>query len=221
MLPFLKLRSPRPQSIKFITDFSRRTGDLEVMSKPDIHLLALCYELEIERNGGDWRIRNTPSQRGLNGEPPAKEGTAADKAATHDEVVDKLQGLTVDEHAQEAGAQEPVNEVAQEHTPEDAAQEQPHQDIAHEVAREESAQEETKDPEPQQTGAEDVAQEAPAEEDEEDDEDGWITPSNLKKHQEKDATVSGLSEPIKETLQAALLTSDFAMQNVALRINLK
>ncbi|KAK7740912.1 20S-pre-rRNA D-site endonuclease nob1 [Cytospora paraplurivora] len=220
LLPFLKLRSPRPQSIKFITDFSRRTGDLEVMSKPDIHLLALCYELEIERNGGDWRIRNNPSQRGLNGEPPAKEGTAAaEKEAPHDEVVDKLQGLTMDEHSHEAGAQEPVKDKAQENTPEDAAQEQPQQDIAHEVAQEDSAQEETQDPEPQQTGTEDVAQEPPAE-DEEDDEDGWITPSNLKKHQEKDATVSGSSEPIKETLQAALLTSDFAMQNVALRINL-
>ncbi|ROW09256.1 hypothetical protein VPNG_05813 [Cytospora leucostoma] len=203
LLPFLKLRSPRPQSIKFITDFSRRTGDLEVMSKPDIHLLALCYELEIERNGGDWRIRNNPSQRGLNGEPPAKEETAAaEKEAPHDEVVDKLQGLTIDEH-----------------TPEDAAHEPPQHDIAHEVAQEESAQEETQDPELQQTGTEDVAEEPPAV-DEEDDEDGWITPSNLKKHQEKDATVSGSSEPIKETLQAALLTSDFAMQNVALRINL-
>jgi len=53
LAPFLKLRNPRPDSIQFITGFARRTGDLQVLSKPDIHLLALTYELEIERNGGD------------------------------------------------------------------------------------------------------------------------------------------------------------------------
>lgn len=57
--------------------------------------------------------------------------------------------------------------------------------------------------------------------DDDDDDGGWITPSNLKKHQAKDAQVAAPSEAIHETLQAALLTSDFAMQNVALRINLK
>jgi RNA-binding protein NOB1 len=45
LLPFLTLRSPKPASIKVITDFARRTGDLEVLSQPDIHLMALAYEL--------------------------------------------------------------------------------------------------------------------------------------------------------------------------------
>ncbi|KAJ3571441.1 hypothetical protein NPX13_g5376 [Xylaria arbuscula] len=72
LLPFLKLRSPRPASIKFITDFARRTGDLEVLSRPDIHLMALAYELECEMNGGDWRLRNTPGQKGVNGKSPAQ-----------------------------------------------------------------------------------------------------------------------------------------------------
>lgn len=59
------------------------------------------------------------------------------------------------------------------------------------------------------------------EDDEDDDSDGWITPSNLKKHQAKEARGAAPAEIIQETLQAALLTSDFAMQNVALRVNLK
>ncbi|KAF3771380.1 D-site 20S pre-rRNA nuclease [Cryphonectria parasitica EP155] len=158
LLPFLKLRSPRPESIKFITDFSRRTGDLEVLSKPDIHLLALCYELELERNGGDWRIRKDPGQKSLNGKPPA----ANDDSTTENGGKDE----TVDETAEDPGAVEVVPD------------------------------------------------------DEDDDSDGWITPSNLKKHQAKDNQVAAPSEAIQETLQAALLTSDFAMQNVALRINL-
>src|SRR5271170_6665650 len=70
LLPFLKVRSPKPPSIKVISDFARRTGDLEVLSKPDIQILALAYELECERNHGDWRLRSTPGQKRLNGSPP-------------------------------------------------------------------------------------------------------------------------------------------------------
>jgi hypothetical protein len=70
--PFLKLRNPRPESILFVTNFARRTGDLQVLSKPDIHLLALTYDLEVERNGGDWRLRNEPNQKRVNGKPPGR-----------------------------------------------------------------------------------------------------------------------------------------------------
>jgi RNA-binding protein NOB1 len=55
-----------------VTDFSRRTGDLQVLSKPDLHLLALTYELELERNGGDWRVRKDPTQKRVNGKPPGR-----------------------------------------------------------------------------------------------------------------------------------------------------
>ena len=72
LMPFLKLRSPNPNSIKFVTDFARRTGDLAVLSKPDIQIIALAYELECERNGGDWRLRKAPGQKGVNGAPPKK-----------------------------------------------------------------------------------------------------------------------------------------------------
>ncbi|KAI7146348.1 putative 20S-pre-rRNA D-site endonuclease nob1, partial [Hortaea werneckii] len=52
------------------------------------------------------------------------------------------------------------------------------------------------------------------------DDEGWITPSNLKKKQAKDAgaAASAASEP--KTMQVGVLTSDFAMQNVILQINL-
>jgi RNA-binding protein NOB1 len=70
LLPFLTLRLPRPASVKVISDFARKTGDLEVLSRPDIHLMALAYELECERNHGDWRLRSTPGQKGLNGIKP-------------------------------------------------------------------------------------------------------------------------------------------------------
>ncbi len=70
LLPFLTLRSPKPASVKIMSDFARMTGDLEVLSRPDIHLMALAYELECERNHGDWRLRSVPGQKRLNGAPP-------------------------------------------------------------------------------------------------------------------------------------------------------
>ncbi|KAK6440054.1 20S-pre-rRNA D-site endonuclease nob1 [Oleoguttula sp. CCFEE 5521] len=68
--PFVTLRQPSPSSIKFVTDFARRTGDLDVLSKPDILIIALTYELECERNHGDCRLRRSPGQTGLNGPLP-------------------------------------------------------------------------------------------------------------------------------------------------------
>jgi RNA-binding protein NOB1 len=52
------------------------------------------------------------------------------------------------------------------------------------------------------------------------DNEGWITPSNLKKHQEKDAIGSTKPSKAPQRMEAALITSDFAMQNVLLRMNL-
>ncbi|KAJ3519741.1 hypothetical protein NM208_g14007 [Fusarium decemcellulare] len=94
LLPFVTLRSPKPESVKVIRDFARRTGDLAVLSKPDIEVLALGYELECERNGGDWRLRKTPGQKGLNGKPnkPA-EGEAEPKTEENlESAVDKRKG---------------------------------------------------------------------------------------------------------------------------------
>lgn len=58
------------------------------------------------------------------------------------------------------------------------------------------------------------------EEEASDDDGDWITPSNLKKHQTQDLNTSTPTQPALKTLQAAVLTSDYAMQNVALRMNL-
>lgn len=230
LLPFLTLRNPRPDSIRFVTDFSRRTGDLEVMSKPDIHLLALTYELELERNGGDWRIRKDPGQKGLNGKPPTA-STGKDEGATvpveeqvkqDDAEVDVPPSEETNDPSPDAIS--PAEDVSAEPstvTP-DGPSESADQDDDHDM---EAKLDDLSldDPTAEQRRQEEDGTGLPADQgSDEDDSDGWITPSNLKAHQVKDAAVSGPKETaIQETLQAALLTSDFAMQNVALRINLK
>ncbi|KAI5924214.1 Nin one binding Zn-ribbon like-domain-containing protein [Camillea tinctor] len=217
LLPFLKLRSPRPESVKFVTDFARRTGDLEVLSRPDLHLIALTYELECERNGGDWRLRKTPGQKGLNGKAPSKENVATTEAPETEKTQEGDAAQTTEPSNGNNGTEGITAEApATTETAETVAQtlESMSLEPSEKPTEESSSQNTTTTT--TTTAAETKAPEA---EDDDDDEDGWITPSNLKKHQAKDQ-VSAPEQPIQRILQAALLTSDYAMQNVLLRMNL-
>jgi RNA-binding protein NOB1 len=223
LLPFLALRSPRPASINIITDFARRTGDLEVLSRPDIHLMALAYELECERNHGDWRLRSLPGQKRLNGAPPT--------SVNGDSQVSRMQAaeapLPLTETAQSPAVETrgawgttipTAAEVESEPSKETQADEITEKlESAHISTTEEAKRivEENPQPAPELDIRVEEVQES-----EESDNEGWITPSNLKKHQAKD--VNGSAEPQEEpqTMQVATITSDFAMQNVLLRMNL-
>ncbi|KAI1827768.1 D-site 20S pre-rRNA nuclease [Xylaria intraflava] len=226
LLPFLKLRSPRAGSIKFVTDFARRTGDLDVLSKPDIHLMALAYELECEMNGGDWRLRKTPGQKGVNGKSPAqlereKQEASNNAEATEEAAIEQPTNAGVEEVSQETEeSPEPV-EAADPSARANSDDAQPITEIAQtieslslEQSTTPTADSATEDPIIDSTNV----QEEEGEEDD-DDEEGWITPSNLKKHQAKDQTAPA-EQPAQRVLKVALLTSDYAMQNVLLRINL-
>ncbi|KAI4719583.1 D-site 20S pre-rRNA nuclease [Aureobasidium sp. EXF-10727] len=207
LMPFLTIRSPNPASIKFVTDFARKTGDLDVLSKPDIQIVALAYELECERNGGDWRLRRNPGQKGMNGKPPVK-----------DDVKPEEEGEAKQEEATETKQQETIEATAEQTTP-DASVQQISDDLAQTKinAVENMVSEEPviQDAQPTETS------QAEAEDSGEDSDGGWITPSNLKKHQEKDSSGSTEStQAAQSVLQVATLTTDFAMQNVLLQINL-
>ena len=221
LLPFLTLRSPRAASIKVITDFARRTGDLEVLSRPDIHLMALAYELECERNHGDWRLRSVPGQKRLNGAPPTPENSDSQTSKAQPAEAPQqspepaplaipeprgacgtnIQTTTEAEPSKEAK----VNEIAEALKTTDistAEETQPKVEENLQLA-----------PEPD-TGVPESG------ECEDSDNEGWITPSNLKKHQAKDANGSAQPQEEPKTMQVATITSDFAMQNVLLRMNL-
>ncbi|RFU33712.1 hypothetical protein B7463_g2630, partial [Scytalidium lignicola] len=191
LLPFLTLRSPKSESIKVITDFARRTGDLEVLSRQDIRLMALTYELECERNGGDWRLRSVPGQKRLNGSPPVSKTSdsvaevAPPKAQAGDEIVDSSATPTTDEVAE-----------ALESTHIDATSEDSKSTADAVIAAETSSDSEGSD------------------------EEGWITPSNLKKHQEMNASKTAEPQEEQKVLQVALITTDFAVQNTTMMMNL-
>ncbi|KAL2152137.1 hypothetical protein VTH82DRAFT_5321 [Thermothelomyces myriococcoides] len=205
--PFLKLRNPRPESVQFITSFARKTGDLQVLSKPDIQLLALTYELELERNGGDWRLRRDPNQQGINGNPSEKSGDDADKTSRN------AKGETRDSKSTDTASEADRQQV-----------------VASPEAEQGDAQPKSGENEPVAEQLQNLSLKEPATEgnaldeedlaEEEDDGEGeWITPSNIKKYQARENALIE-PQPLQSVLQAALITSDMAMRNVALRINL-
>ncbi|CAG8981980.1 hypothetical protein HYALB_00004846 [Hymenoscyphus albidus] len=227
--PFIICRSPKPASIKIITDFARRTGDLEVLSRPDIHLMALSYELECERNNGDWRLRSVPGQKRLNGAPPsAAEGTKEEIAKVADGVVEDSNAEVKTEPelaTEESNAKAESVEVLEEQLaatsivsadapistqeveePKAASDTIPSEDASATLQEREATPE--------------LIEEAQGSASEDTDDEGWITPQNLKEHQARDA--NGMAEPEEEVMimQVATITSDFAMQNVMLRMNL-
>ncbi|KAF3479769.1 uncharacterized protein GIQ15_06745 [Arthroderma uncinatum] len=240
-LPFLTQRSPKPDSLKVVAEFARKTGDREVLSKNDLEILALAYEVECERNEGDWRLRREPGQKGINGAPPAHLATAkVTKQDDEEQREDNAEGQEdmLEETPEEK--QEETPEVQQEEKPEEKQDDTAVEEVTkkvEETSLKESSEAAAKEPTDQPTDlpdedakVDDIDGHGESNEDEEDqdsapvdesdsDPDGWITPSNLKKRQIRDAALGTASEEAK-IMQVATITGDFAMQNVLLQMNL-
>lgn len=201
LVPFLKLRNPKADSIKFVTEFARKTGDLEVLSKPDIHLVALAYELQCERDGSDWRLNKEPNHR--------NHGTSSRRNSTS-------KGDTLDAVPSTNGSSASTDSASNVSSSEDMPR------LVDTISRDVNnlslqpitlpTLEEESEPSESETESDD------------DDSDGWITPANVHKHIEADKKAAAERDAqeveIVENLEAALLTSDYAMQNVALRVGL-
>ena len=209
LLPFLKVISPKPESAKFVVDFSRRTGDLPVLSQSDIQILALAYELDCDQNGGDWRLRKVPGQKRVNGSPPKLQKDSLGEPETTSEhqppnvAVDPLTSEPTTT-VQDAPGDHELNESA----PKDA-------DSMVKAVRELKL--ETLDPEPgtsDLTPPENDSREADqaVSNSESSDSEGWITPSNLKRQQAKDLAASTVPIAEDQMMQVATITTDFAMQ---------
>ncbi|KAL0481555.1 20S-pre-rRNA D-site endonuclease nob1 [Acrasis kona] len=66
-LPFqLKLREPQKESIQFISEYAKRTGDYGNLSSCDLGILALTYEIENELNG-NTNIKPLPKELPISG----------------------------------------------------------------------------------------------------------------------------------------------------------
>ncbi|CAG7928243.1 unnamed protein product [Penicillium olsonii] len=194
-LPFLKQRSPTPNSFNIVSEFARKTGDRSVLSRTDIEVLALAYEIECEKNEGDWRLRSVPGQKKINGRPPVKEAPEATaESADVEAITEGVKETTVTD------AQEAPKEDAEVAAPEETKE---LLEAAVEIADEEAQEEEEE-----------------ANDDADSDGGEWITPSNYKKRLAQDESGSATLTAASKTMQVATMTTDFACQNVLLQMNL-
>jgi RNA-binding protein NOB1 len=224
-LPFLTLRTPKPESVKFVRDFARRTGDLGVLSRTDVEVLALAYEVECELNHGDWRLRRVPGQKRTNGAMPGKEEKPEQSAEGEDQVTNEVvkDALPVEPaaptprapwakaapEADVAEATEPLAKTTLEDSQPD------------EERFPESTEVDTTPSLPPQPSEADISHLIAEEEaSSSDDSDGWITPSNINKRKAADAAANNTTSKTPGTMQIATITGDFAMQNVLLQMNL-
>ncbi|KAL8912061.1 MAG: hypothetical protein Q9171_002849 [Xanthocarpia ochracea] len=210
-MPFLETIAPTAQSVKAVTDFARRTGDLLLLSTPDLHILALTYELESRRNGLS-NIRTFPGQNLV------KPKSSVNRRNDHDGSL-----TAVDEG--KFSEQQPPVEASKTATTVHAA-ENPDGDESSLVKDElvagarslrifDALSDQTHLP-PDSEAAKDPESTVPSEDS---DSEGWITPANIQKYQAKDPNAA-IPITVEKPLDVACITSDFAMQNVLLSMNL-
>jgi len=150
-LPYqLQFMEPDPESIKFVTDFSKKTGDYASLSATDIKVIALTYMLEIRHVGSNEHLKKEPTMKKSVEfyKPGSDQGQNSNNLAGFykpdddddlDEEDDEEDSGTKDEMVEQESMEEDVEEI-------------------HEEENDDEIDE----------GIED------------DDDEGWITPSNLK-----------------------------------------
>lgn len=258
LVPFLTLRVPKAESYQIVANFAKKTGDFAVLSKADLEIIALAYDVECERNGGNWRLRNTPGQKQTNGTNPnnavsaLKDSVEATVSISDPPKLD-TEKTSLEEPLDTLGEHLPVDTPLQMH-------EKPGQDQGASVVDPSAGGCEADSTLTSDDTAKDVeaklgvlvisgekapmkiretpkkelleknlplegeeGEENPGDISEESDAEGWITPSNLKKHQERDAAGPSIADQIvteSTIMQVATISTDFALQNVLLQMNL-
>lgn len=224
--PFLTVRTPKPESVKVIRDFARRTGDLAVLSATDLEVIALAYECECERNGGDWRLRRVPGQKGTNGPPPATNGEGNSEVSRTEtdeveEVTEAVEGVMIEDHTAAQPDDDGTGTMTKHVDSSSEQQEETGTDANAEAVRDAS-----EEAQPDETITE-APSEAPSDQQpsdladvSSDSDSGWITPSNIKRHQAQDSSTTSQTKSAPKHLQVATMTGDFALQNVLLQMNL-
>ncbi|XP_047505931.1 RNA-binding protein NOB1 isoform X2 [Pieris napi] len=210
VLPYdLKVKNVFIESIKFITEFSKKTGDYTSLSATDIKIMALTYQMEKEISGIEH----------LKTEPTMQKTVKITGLSGHTQDTNKEDDIIKNNNE----ALQDTTKVVEEHNDESPKikcnEDDEDSKFAHEIVEQIKNMELTDEKE-----AENIivkVEESESDEAEftsEDDDDGseWITPSNLKeKKKEMD-----LGEFEEKNVDVACITSDFAMQNVLKQIGL-
>ena len=247
----LVVRQPKQEFIDKVSAFAKLTGDYSVLSMNDIHIIALAYELQYERNG-DEQLRKFPGQK-LGNEPEEKEFKPQKYVQKENTESPKDEVKELSEEPHEASEDDDGFQVVtrkhkkpswkhrkrqaqwaekQESSHETSQAKAPQPDVSSKL-EETNMPENTREPEnnleneefTQSQGEGEVVEGevVEADEDEEfsDDDGDWITPTNLQETILKDNNETVKDLAKEEQIAVAISTGDFACQNVSMQIGLK
>ncbi|KAF3102513.1 Nin1 binding protein [Orbilia oligospora] len=247
--PFLKYRSPKPESIRYISQFAKKTGDYGVLGATDLQVLALTYEVECEKVGGveefEKRLKKKEEENSARKSGRAKKNRRRgdrEKASSGDRIDNQTESETReiqgDDDEGSGWTTIPTSRKNKKPTPSVPRKKAPKSATATElqpavVTETQPAIVTEPRPAPAEVSTTTRALEALSLESQPDpqtieeieleitseSEDDWITPENLAVHLISDGTVS---KPAKSTSQimTACCTTDFAMQNVLLQLHI-
>ncbi|KAL8727513.1 MAG: hypothetical protein Q9181_005685 [Wetmoreana brouardii] len=210
-MPFLELISPNHQSVRAVADFARRTGDLTVLSKPDLDILAITYAAENQRNGVS-NIRTFPGEQ-------LPRGAAKERGAYSSLAEQTAAGGEKPERETLPGGEKADSAT---HTPENTNIPGNEIDIGGLTSSTGSLHVSGVPPNKRDSAEPDnstTASGTPHSSTEDSDPEDWITPSNIQKHQAKGQNAA-IPVSAAKPLDVACITTDFAMQNVLLSMNL-
>lgn len=202
-LPYdLVVKNVFPENVKVLTDFSKKTGDYPSLSATDIKVMALTYQLEKEHVGTE-HLRREPVMR--------REVNVITKSLAPD-IQPDVTGFHFPGWKSKTGQSRTVSECSE------GAEKEMCDELDGELAEkfgdlncEEVSDENVDDI--LVSVKDDDSYESFSETE---DDDGWITPSNIKAA--KKQIKSDLTE--EKSVKVACITTDFAMQNVLKQMNL-
>ncbi|KAL9112328.1 MAG: hypothetical protein Q9227_003446 [Pyrenula ochraceoflavens] len=209
--PFIEVRKPREESLKTARESARKTGDLSVLSGTDLEVAALALESDRERKEAESEDKG--KERGEHS--IEKIGAITEKLQDLDLKKNQVRSIPyVIEEGQLNDGELNFPEA------QDRATDGPH------TTRLESGSltNESLLPVTEQTNEVprdvEIVEEESHEYSSEDDSGGWITPSNLKRHQAKDEGAALSSKSEFRTMHVGTITGDFALQNLLLQMKL-
>ncbi len=231
--PFLTVRTPSPFSIKFVTDFARKTGDLAVLSKADVDIISLAYELEHDKDDKDGQPEDDSIQQDRSN--LAHDAVPASGAPKASRAVDKA--LQFAPAAPWASSQalssnlEVSNDITLDHDgqmdlregasgPLEKAMIGLHQSLDSVSVQNLDKEQTLSSPLNSQDSTEVIDPTNEREDHDSEDSEGWITPANIKRVQAAENDKSNSTSSLKAPIRTAIITTDFAMQNVILQIGL-
>ncbi|XP_058701618.1 RNA-binding protein NOB1 [Poecile atricapillus] len=211
----LRLRRPRPELLRLVTEFSKKTGDYPSLSAADLQVLALTCQLQAEIDGPGC-LRWEPQDKVRLSSTPRHPEAPLHLAGFHLPAKHKAAGKGPRQPGPASGPapaeSDPFGSFLYWRPPLPSIEEELRELLA--ISGSPEPPEEHRSSAGGASAGEEEEEEE--DEDEESDDEGWITPSNLKQAQQD----TGQCDTAPIGVQVGCVTTDFAMQNVLLQMGL-